>query len=208
MIEILYGYDLKKKNAYMKSVVGNVESIQISPRTISLNVLLSYSHQAPLFGDRPTIILENPISVSEMVFTDELLEVLKNSETNFIFLEDDLTAAEIKKYKKFSEIKEFTLIKPANKTNPFVVANAFGNKDKLGAWSAYCDVLARGEGPEAIAGMLFWKIKTLLIAPSQNPFTKIELKNASSALIDIYHKAHAGEMELDIGLEKFILDTL
>ncbi len=72
----------------------------------------------------------------------------------------------------------------------------------------YMSIIEKGEAPEAIAGMLFWKIKTLLTGSSTKPFTRPELLQASSSLVDIYHKSHRGECDMEQALEQFILTTL
>jgi hypothetical protein len=177
---------------------------------LSRELLFSYANQSPLFGDRPLIVLENALSVSDVVFDAELLALLKDSLTSFVFMEDALTAAEIKKYKPYAEdiVKFDREEAPRAAANPFVIANAFEKRDKIGAWSAYCASVERGGEPEAIAGMLFWKIKTLLLAGTSRVFTVRELQLASSKLIDLYHAGHSGQRDMSIGLEQFLLTVL
>lgn len=209
MIYILYGSDFEKKNSQLKEYAKNTSVVRIPDFNLSLGLILNYAEQNSLFGERFTVILENPISKSDVVFSAEVLETLKNSASSFIFLEDKLLLEEIKKYKKYTEeIEKFDLIKePLKKENPFVLANMFGSGDKIGAWVTYRSLVEKGSSLEAIAGMLFWKIKTMILSGGSN-FGEEKLKKQSSELIDIYHKSHLGLLDMDIALEQFILKNL
>jgi hypothetical protein len=79
--------------------------------------------------------------------------------------------------------------------------------------------------PEELHGILFWQVKSMLLATLSkdakesglNPFvyskaknyaknfTLDELKKISSQLVAIYHQAHRGEVDFDLALEKFFL---
>ncbi len=209
MIHILYGNDIKSKTLHIKKQIENASVVRIPANHLSSEMLFSYSEQNSLFGDEFVIILENPISESEIVFDKEVLERLKDSSTLFIILEDDLLADEVKKYKKYCEVVEkFELEKMTKKEmNPFVIANLFGSRDKIGAWSMYRKLVEKGETAEPIAGMLFWKVKSMLVSGSDK-FKDSELKEQSSELVDIYHKGHLGVLDMDIALEQFILKHL
>lgn len=210
MIYFIYGSDTKAKSAQIKELIKSSLPIYIPANQISYTILLSYASQVSLFDDKQIIILENPLTESDTVFDEILLKILKDSETQFIFTEDSFTVTELKKYKKYFE-KEFKFdseVKKIIKSNPFDIANAYGSKDKIKTWTLYLSIIEKGEAPEAIAGILFWKIKTLLSGTFTKPFTRQELLQASSNLVDIYHKSHRGECDMEQALEQFILTTL
>ncbi len=210
MINFIYGSDTKAKSEQVAMLAKSSMPLFIPANQISENLLNSYASQVSLFGEKQTIVLENPLTESDVVFDEVLLKVLKDSETQFIFTEDSFTATELKKYKKYFE-KEFKFdseIKKVIKNNPFDIANAYGARDKIKTWTLYMSIIEKGEAPEAIAGMLFWKIKTLLAGSLTKPFTRPELLQASSSLVDIYHKSHRGECDIEQALEQFILTTL
>ena len=93
------------------------------------------------------------------------------------------------------------------------------------AWVLLQKALDTGGVPEEIHGMLFWQVKSMILAVSSktageaglNPFvfrkslsfaknfTEEELKNLSARLVSIYHDARRGGDELAIALEKFVL---
>lgn len=210
MINFIYGSDTKAKSEQVAMLAKSSMPLFIPTNQISENLLNSYASQVSLFGEKQTIILENPLTESDAVFDEVLLKVLKDSETQFIFTEDSFTATELKKYKKYFE-KEFKFdleVKKVIKSNPFDIANAYGARDRIKTWTLYMSTIEKGEAPEAIAGMLFWKIKTMLAGSFTKPFTRPELLQASSSLVDIYHKSHRGECDMEQALEQFILTTL
>lgn len=210
MIYICVGTDLKKKNAFLKTLAKNREHIALTPLSTSIEGLMDYASHASLFGEMPLITLENILSNSSIDFSKDSLEILSKSKTLFVFYEDTYNATLEKKYKKYVEQVE-KCISVAPKTKPvnrsFALADAFGKKNKIEAWVLYRQAIDAGTPPEALSGMLFWKIKSLVLSNSRT-FTKDTLKRNSSELVSIYHKAHLGEGDLSIALEQFILKTL
>ncbi|NVN97132.1 hypothetical protein HXX01_02775 [Candidatus Nomurabacteria bacterium] len=209
MIYILVGGDTKNKNFYIKELTKNSESFFVRDEEMDRALIMSYSYNVNLFNISPAIIMENVLSDKEVNLRTDDLEFLKKSGTIFIFKEDKLLKTLQDKYKKYAEIKTFEDKKVFGKEkfNVFSITDAYVRKDKIGAWSLYNEAIKKGVEPEAIAGVLFWKIKTLLLA---NPSGKIkdDLKKQSSNIISLYHKAHRGETDLSIGIEQFILTSL
>ena len=93
------------------------------------------------------------------------------------------------------------------KINVFGIADAFSNRNKIEAWILYREAVSQGIPPEEISGIIFWKIKTMILSGSKF-FSLDELKNNSSELVSLYHNAHRGESDFVIGLEQFILNSL
>lgn len=209
MIHILIGEDLKNKSIYIKELTKNHESFFVREDKMDRELIMSYCYNVNLFNLAPAIIMENVLSVDGVNLKQDDLDFLKKSETLFIFKEDKLLKTQQDKYKKYGEIKIFEnkKINTKDKFNVFGITDAFANKDKIGAWTLYNQAIKKGIEPEALAGVLFWKIKTMILV-SSNPIIKNELKYQSSKIITLYHKAHKGEADLQIGLEQFILDSL
>ncbi len=137
------------------------------------------------------------------------LTFFKDSKTIFIFLEDKLLASEQKKYIKYAQVEKFEEKKiiQVPKVNTFAIADAFARHDKIGTWMLYREAIEAGTSPEAISGILFWKIKTMILEGTKT-FSINNLKNQSSAIVSLYHRAHRGESDFTLGLEQFILTTL
>jgi DNA polymerase III delta subunit len=209
MIYILCGSDIKKRSEYIKKISKKGEIVRLPQSQISRELFIEYASSVSLFGDSPTIISENVLHDEVIKFSPKDWALLQESNSIFIFIEESLKAQDEKKYKKYATIEHFNEKKFSQtpKFNTFVITDAFGRHDKVGTWILCKDALEKGIEPEAISGLLFWKIKTMILG-SSNLFTKDELKNQSSAIVSLYHRAHRGECDFDIGLEQFILTAL
>ncbi|KKQ20349.1 MAG: hypothetical protein US34_C0013G0021 [Candidatus Nomurabacteria bacterium GW2011_GWC2_36_9] len=209
MIHILVGDDTKSKNDYIKGLTRERESSFLNGADLDKGLILSYGTNTSLFGGLKALIMENALKEDTIVLDATEWNLLKESETLFIFKEDKLLAVDQKKYKKYGEIKTFESKKKAEKEkfNVFQITDAYANRDKVTAWTLYRKGIEAGVEPEAIAGILFWKIKTMILSSARS-FDKDELKHNSSSIVSIYHKAHRGEVDLTIGLEQFILNSL
>lgn len=210
MIYLVHGDDFEKRSTYIKTIIGNTSVVRIPAQNLSAGLITNYCEQNSLFGDIFSVILENPFSESTFL-VDELLIQMKESETVFIILEEKINAKDLKRYQKFCEgVEKFEIKKEhfVQKENPFILANMYGMKNKIATWIEYRKQIEKGNGgAEPIAGMLFWKIKSMTIS-GNSKFSQKELKKQSSELVDIYHNAHLGSLDMDIALEQFILKNL
>lgn len=209
MIYILIGGDTKSKNIYIKELTKEHEVFFVKEEKMDRELIMSYCYNVNLFNKSPAIVIENVLSDADVNLRADDLDFLKKSDTLFIFKEDKLLKTVQDKYKKYSEIKSFDNknIITKEKFNVFSITDAYARKDKIGTWSLYLGALKSGVEPEAIAGVLFWKLKTMILTNS-NIINKNELKRQSSEILSLYHRAHRGEGDLSIGLEQFILASL
>jgi len=208
MIYFLSGNDTKKKSAYIKKLGGDPSSVFLLGGNIEKDVLLSYAETMSLFEDSPKIVIEDFVK-SGMKLSIEEFTTMKESKTIFVFLEDKLLAVDTNKFKKYATIEDMSLgvSKEKPKLNVFSIAESFSRKDKMGTWTLYKEAVSLGSSPEEISGILFWKIKTMIISGNKF-FTKEELKQISSQLVSLYHLSHLGKCDFVIGLEQFILSSL
>jgi len=209
MIYILSGNDTKKKNIYLKKL-HNGDFLYFSTEIdITKEDLFDRARSVSLFGNYPIIIFDNFIKKGDIVLSSDDLSILSESPSVFIFIEEKLLALDSKKYKKYATIEYFNTepIKATPKMNVFSIADAFSKRDKIGTWVLYRDAVLAGTSSEEISGIIFWKIKTMLLSGTKF-FSSDELKNQSSELVSIYHKSHRGECDFTIALEQFILSSL
>jgi len=209
MIHILVGGDIKSKSIYIKELTGKSEVFFMPTNQLSKDVLMSYSNNVSLFNESPVIVVENILNDENFNLSNEELDAMKESKTMFIIKEDKLLAPLQKKYKKYGDIKFFEEKKVVKfvKFNIFNLTDAFANRDKIKTWILFNDAVLSGIEGEAIAGVLFWKIKTMILNGNRF-FNKEELNYQSSKIISLYHKAHRGEFDFNISLEQFILSSL
>ena len=208
MIYIFFGNGTKKKNAQVKKIVKDSEFVKLPPREVTKELIMNQAESQSLFGESPIFVFENILTEQNISFSKEDLEILKNSNNTFIFLEDKLSSIDQKKYTKYAQIESFEekTMKSVPKINLFGIADNFAKRDKITTWVLYTQALESTE-PEAISGILFWKIKSMILNGNKN-FSNEELKNQSKKIVSIYHLAHRGELDLKIGLEQFILSSL
>ena len=209
MIYILCGNDIKKRGEYIKRILKNSEVFRLSQSQLTREIFIEYASSSSLFGDSPTIISDNVLRDEVIKFSSKDWTLLQESKSIFIFIEDSLLSSEEKKYKKYATIEHFDEKKVAkiSKVNTFAIADSFARKDKITTWILYNEAIENGVEPEAISGMLFWKIKTLLLNGSRI-FNEEELKHQSSEIISMYHRSHLGKSDFVVGLEQFILTAL
>lgn len=209
MIYIVSGNDTGKINSYLKKIYNSNFPIVIPSADFDKTVAFEYASSVNLFGEYPIVLIENFLKELGKSFSAKELAVLQESKTVFVFREEKLLVADIKKYSKFGEIKDFSIkeAKPAPKINVFNIADSFARKDKINTWILYREAILTGVSPEEISGLIFWKIKMMLTNGSKS-FSSEDLKKLSSLLVELYHKSHKGEVDFPIGLEQFILSSL
>jgi hypothetical protein len=207
MIEILVGSDNKAKKLYIKNLAKDSEPVFLASSDSNRESILKYATGVSLFGETSVFVISDMLLDIPLKNGD--LEMISGSKNTFIFLEDKLLADEQKIYKKYANILKFeeTKIPKKDPVNTFAIADAFANKDKIKAWILYLDAIEKGIAPEAISGILFWKIKTMILNDSKI-FPQNVLKDQSSRLVSLYHRSHRGELDFAIGLEQFILSSL
>ena len=208
MIYILLGNDTKHKSIRAKELVRGTESVIVQAHSTTTDTLISYASIESLFGGAMSIQTDNIVR-SDIVLSIPILKKLQQSKTVFIFLEDKLLATEEKRFTQYAVIERFEekSVKQTPKINIFNIADAYERKDKITAWSLYRSAIDSGIEPESISGILFWKIKTMILANSR-AFSRESLITQSSEIVSLYHKAHTGELDFSIGLEQFILTHL
>lgn len=209
MIYILSGNDIKKKNIYLKKLKKGDLPFFVYRPGVSKEEIFERARSVSLFGESPIVVLENVVKEGKLDLSQDEISSLQDSKTVFVFLEDKFLAPEIKKYKKYATIEDFNIeIKKAvPKMNVFGIADSFSRKDKIGAWILYREAILQGISPEEISGIIFWKIKTMILTDTK-VFSLSELKKLSSEIVAMYHQAHRGECDFTIGLEQFILLSL
>lgn len=115
--------------------------------------------------------------------------------------------------------------------NPFVICDAFAEKNKAKTWIIYQQALGQGIPAEEVFFKIFWQIKNLLMVKrlmtagvanisketglhsfvvgkaikAAKNFTEDELINYSYEMLKIYHQERRGESELPIEFEKFLI---
>ncbi len=159
----------------------------------------------------------------------ESLDTMKESDNIFILHEGKVDAETKRLFEKKADKAIFIDEKEKNDTkkdfNIFSLADAIGSRDNIKAWSIYREAVRNGLELESVLGTMFWQVKSMILSfeassaseAGLNPFVyskakrtvnnykKEELNSMSVELLKIYHEGHRGVIDLELGIERFLL---
>lgn len=214
MIYLFYGNDIKaKQHAYEKFVAGIKKGIDVVPITRNtfdkMSVESLYSSSS-LFSARSAVLLSGILEYEETrEFILEKLPLIVDSDNIFVFLETKLAKPIVDAFKKVkAEINVFELPKAKlEKFDNFLIANAFANRDKLNLWIYFRQAVDAGVAMEELSGVLFWKLKDMLLKKNFIKFKEIELKNYIVKLSYILPDARQNGVDAEAAFEQFLLEA-
>lgn len=184
-----------------------------------------------LFSNKYIIFL-NKVAKDEDVIEDLIkgMKLMKDSDNIFIISENKVKVDLKKAFEKFGDkvvVSDEVEKKGFNKEfNIFSLADAIGTRDVFKAWSIYREAVENGLESENILGTIFWQIKSMILARDAksasetglNPFVyskakkgvvnykEGELDALFENVIVLYHDGHRGLVDLELGIEKMILN--
>ena len=236
MLYLLYGTDADQSRAKARELLESLEKekpdalvFRIEPGKwgeMHLEELIGgqglFEKKLLIFADR---LFENEEAKEKI---EKNLEEIGKSDNIFIFLEQKVLKPLLLKITEVAEkVQEFASSEGKKKPefNIFSLTDAFGRRDKKHLWVLYQKALQTDAVPEEIHGILFWQLKSMLLASGAKTagetgvapfvFTKAknflknysvpELQALSSKLVRLYHDAHRGIHNFPIALERFIL---
>jgi DNA polymerase III delta subunit len=215
MIYFLHGTDIDKARTKAHEMVDallkkkpDASFFTMNNENWSMAQIQEYSGGQGLFAQKYIVFLDR--LCEDKKIKEDFLDYIKEigeSENIFILLEGKLDKATITKIEKKSEkTQEFALPKEEKKEeyNAFALANAVGNRDRKNAWVLYRQAIDKGDAPEALHGMIFWKVKQMMTSYSST-YSKEELYSLADRLVSVYHDSRRGVHELETGVEAFIL---
>lgn len=215
MIYFLHGTNIEKGRSKAHDLVTSLQKkkpdasfFKMSAENWNEAELQEYALGQGLFESKYIIFLDR-VCEDKKIKEDflEHIKVLAESANIFIILEGKLDKATIGKIEKKSE-KTQEFIAPEKKKedyNAFALADAVGRRDRKNAWMLYREAIDRGEAAEALHGMMFWKVKTMLMNSYPGAYSKDELYSLADRLVTTYHDSRRGVHELETGVEALIL---
>lgn len=197
---------------------------------ITLEKLDELTQTQGLFENKQIIFMDRTLEnkdVREVML--EKIDAIADSPNIFIFFEGKLTKEILKKLEKRAEkITEYEAAEGKKKEvgGFFHLADALGSRDKKSLWVGIREALDADTAAEEIHGILFWQAKSLALAERTSSATEAglnpfvfgkakryvgnfktgEIDGILSNLVSMYHRAHRGEIDFEIELEKFALD--
>lgn len=209
---------------------------EVNAETVSADKIEELTQTQGLFENKQIIFMDRTLESKDVreVILDKI-DALAESPNIFIVFEGKLTKEVLKKLEKRAEkVTEYELDeadkaeKAAAKKDSgfFPMADALANRDKKTLWVMLRRAFDDGAAAEEIHGILFWQAKALALAAKTatageaglNPFVynkakralsiwdKAEVERLVSNLVHMYHRAHRGEVDFEVELEKLALD--
>lgn len=215
MIYCFYGTDSAKTRKAARALVNATQKkkpdasfFHITSENWSEARFEELLHGAGLFEQKYIVLLDNLFEDKDIKNTIcDGVKDMSDADHLFVLLEGVLDKKTLTKIEKSArKVIQYNVSEVVKKKeNDFALANAVGRRDRKQAWVLLQSALERGVVPEALHGMLFWKVKSMLLAGNQRAFTKEELHTLSHQLLEIHHRARTGRTTLDIALERFVL---
>lgn len=214
MIYLFSGDDTKKKliayEKFLKSIPISTEKFYINRNDFNPNQVESFYSGSGLFFKKSAIIFSNILETeSERDFILKRLEFMQSSSNLFVFSERQLNKPVLDTFKKTeAELSIFELPKEKKeKFNNFLLANAFGAKDKLNLWIYYRQAVEKGVGLEELVGVLFWKAKDMYLKNNFGRLSPEQVLIFIKKLPYILPEARKKGVDAEIAFEKFLLEA-
>ena len=218
MLYLFYGDDAKNKiisyEKFIKSLPVGTETFFISRNNFDSSQIESFYSGAGLFFAKCAVIFSDILEREETRdFLLKKLDSMSSSDNSFIFLEGKLNKPIIDAFKKVEtkkpQLNVFELPKEKKeKYDNFLVANAFAGKDKLNTWIYFRQAMDLGVSLEEIVGVLFWKIKDMILKKNFGKFKEEELKTFAEKLSYLLPEARKKGSDAESVLEQFLLEAL
>lgn len=208
----------------------NASVLHVSADNFDEKITREYIEGQGLFENKHIIFLDyvlgNEIAREYLL---ENIEQIRDVSHIVIVLEekvDKKTLTTIKKYsEKTEEFKEKNFTKKTKDFDVFSLTNALGERNKKDMWVLLQKGFLNGSTPEELSGIIFWQIKTMIIAKKAKSaveaglkpfvfnksrkyadnFSDEELRVLSSNIISMYHDSRRGIIDFKTALEEFSL---
>jgi hypothetical protein len=217
MIYLFSGDDTKKKLASYEKFIGivpkNTEIVFINRNNFDRVQIESLYSGSSLFSSLSVVVFQNIFEYEETRdFILEKLKLLGESNNSFVFLEGKLNKPILDTFKKIEskrlQINIFELAKEKKeKFDNFLIANAFANKDKLNTWIYFRQAIENDASLEEIVGILFWKIKDMILKKNFSKFKEEQLKHFASKISYLLPEARKKGIDAETALERFLLEV-
>ena|SRR3989344_9359511 len=213
MIYLLYGEDSQRKlSAYEKLAVAakDAEVFKLNRNDFDPSQTESFYSGAGLFSKKFFVVFSDFLGYAETrEFLLQKLPEMQNSGNTFVFLEGKLNKPIVDAFKSSGAKTEvFELAKPGTeKFNSFLLANAFGAKDKLGLWIYFRQAADLGVALEELSGVLFWKAKDMIMKKNFAKFSERELRSFAQELSYLLPEARSKNQDAEATFERFLLEA-
>jgi hypothetical protein len=235
MIHLFYGTDFGAARSQAKAQIathtkGGDTLVYLDSNNFTPESLDECVSTQGLFSARCVVDMKDICELAERRdIVLERIEDMAASPNVFVWTErglDAKTSAVVKKHTQ--TFKEFAAKAKGKDNAPvtFAFATLCAQKDKKRAWEMYVSRVREESAPEESCGTLIWQYKMIMLAHvssdaaevGASPYAysnakrlaqKVSKKEAAATLrdlISLYHDAHRGKVDLEAGIERFVLN--
>lgn len=214
MIYLFTGDDaINKIKAYESFLKGSVNTplIHISKNNFNQMEIESLYSGSSLFESKSIIVFSNILDTKETSdFVLDRLSFFQESKNTFIFIEGKLLKPILSQFEKVKALINIFLLQKEQKEkfNNFLLADAFMAKDKIKLWLYYRQAVDLGVGLEELTGVLFWKVKDMILKKNFTKFKEDELTNIANKMSYLLPESRRKGRDAEIVFEKFLLEVL
>lgn len=215
MIYLFSGDDAPRKRLayekFLKTIPKNTEIFSIGKSDLNPAQIESLCSGPGLFFKTCAVVFSGVLESAEArEFILSKLPRMGESENCFIFLEGGLPKTTLDDFKKArAEIDVFEKEERAEgRFNSFLLANALGQKDKLGLWIYFRQAILAGVSLEELTGVLFWKAKDMLLKKNFGKLNETELKNFAGKLSYLLPEARKEGRDAEFAMEQYLLEAI
>jgi len=214
MIYLFAGDDSKNKygayEKFIKSLPEGMETFFISKNDFDPVQTESFYSGAGLFFSKCAVVFSNIFEREETRgFILKKLELISESQNDFIFLESKLNKPILDAFRKArAELNIFELPKEKKeKYDNFILTYDFEKRDKLNLWIHFRQAMDKEVGMEELVGVLFWKAKDMLLKKNFSKFSEAQLKNFAGKLSYLLPQARKEGIDTESVFEQFLLEA-
>lgn len=237
MLYILHGTDTAKVRAKAHGLIETLqkkrpdaEVFYIDSESFSEESLKEFVQSQGLFSSKYIVVLsrvfENKNAKQKVL---DRAAQLGEAEHVFLLIEEVLDVKELKVLEKHAtQVVVYDAVKKEKQSfNTFALADALGARDKKKLWLLYTQAKEQDIADEDIHGVLWWQMKSIILAHSATTaseaglkpfvfskakrfaahFSKDEANKALTDLMTIYHESRRGKHDLGVALERWIISS-
>lgn len=227
MLYIFHGTDTRTSGSKARKLIASLRAKKSDAAFVEIDgdnwnpaIIEENAAGQGLFSAKSIVFLNRVTENGEAKETlTDFLDLMKESQNIFIILEGKVTADMKKAFEKYAEkivVSDIVDTGPKKEFNIFALGAALGSRDHFRAWKIYREAIDGGTAPEGIVGMLFWKVKTMIVdaggvgisssaSRMVGKYTKDELYNLAEKLVTIYHDSHRGVGDMEGSIERLLL---
>lgn len=233
MLYVFLGNDIKKIRQSVEKIVSrdkNSSVFEFDDLNWDSGEVQNLIGTRGLFGGRTIVIMRRVYEKEEaQIFLEENFSQFVGSDTDFVFIEENLPKKTKDELEKKGAILAELTIKSAKvdkkQFNIFSITDALGMRNRKKAWVLFEEAQFEGVSPEEIHPILFWQVKSMLAAlKATSPieaglkpfvyskskryagnFSENELIELSRSLVKVHTESRLGKSEFGSSLERFIL---